>query len=68
MMVTYHHKKNIKLPALHQKNLIERIEDEKAIAKKITFLQKVVIAIICFSFVNFTLNVITLMMKILYGT
>lgn len=64
----YNKKKNIKFPALHQRNLVERMRLDQVIDKKISFLQKVVIAIICFSFINFTLNMITLYMKVMFGT
>lgn len=66
MMVTYHHKKNIKLPALHQKNIIERIEDERLIFNRIEFLKTSIMVIGGFALVNFILNMVLVTLKLLF--
>lgn len=66
MMVTYHHKKNIKLPSLHQKNLIERIEVERALTSKVEFLKTAMLVVGGFALINFILNTILVALKIAF--
>ena len=54
--LTYHPKKNIRLPGIHQKNLIDRIKNENAIDKKIKLGTKVIVAIAFFTIINFLAN------------
>ena len=62
--LTYQNKKNLKLPNLHQKTLVERLKSDGAVATKITFLTRAVIALGAFSLVNFTLNCIQIFLKL----
>lgn len=66
MLVTYHHKKNIKLPSLHQKNLIERIEVERALANRVEFLKTAMMVVGGFALINFILNMTLLALKIAF--
>jgi hypothetical protein len=56
MIITYHYKKNIKLPSLHQKNLLQRIEYEHTVSEQVTNLKLLVWGIVAFTVVNFILN------------
>lgn len=64
--VTYHPKKNIKLPSLHQKNLMERLGEDKKIAEKLKFLQIIVIVAASMSLINFSLNITLLILKMMF--
>lgn len=65
--VTYFPKKNLKLPSIHQKNLVQRIRAEEETNKKLTFLQKAVIGLGIFSITNFFLNVAMITIKLVLG-
>jgi len=65
--VTYFHKKNLKLPSIHQKNLLQRIKSEEETNKRLTFLQKAVIGLGLFSLTNFILNVTMIAIKLMLG-
>ena len=54
--LTYHHKKNLRLPSLHQKNLIDRIKEEKQLSKKIKIGTKIIIVIGIVTGINFIAN------------
>lgn len=53
------------LPELHQKSLIDRIKTDIDVAKSIKFMKIIITCIICFSVVNFTLNVTSIVLKLL---
>ena len=53
------------LPELHQKSLIDRIRTDIDVARSIKFLKIIVTCIICFSIVNFTLNITSIILKLL---
>lgn len=53
------------LPELHQKSLIDRIRTDMDVAKSIKFMKIIITCIICFSIVNFTLNMIAIILKLL---
>lgn len=59
-------KKNIKLPTLHQKNIFDRINFEKNIEGTLKFLRMGVICAISLSFINFVLNWILIVLKMIY--
>jgi hypothetical protein len=67
IFLQYFHKKNIKLPALHQKNIIERINDDKVTKEKLQFITKALIFLGCFSTINFILNVSMILIKLYMG-
>jgi hypothetical protein len=54
------------LPELHQKSLLERIKTDVKVANTLQFLKYIVIALICMSLINFTLNVTTIILKLMY--
>lgn len=64
--ISYFEKKNIKLPSIHQKNLIDRLKADQEVNKKLTFMQKSLIFLGCFSLVNFILNVSMIILKLMY--
>ena len=64
--IRYNLKKNIKLPALHQKSILQRIKDEESIKEKLKMLQIFVAVIAGFALINFTLNMIAVILKIKY--
>lgn len=61
--LTYTNKKNIKLPALHQKSLIDRLNDERTFKEKVSFISKTVIFLGAFSLINFCLNSILIILQ-----
>jgi hypothetical protein len=63
---TYKTKKTIKLPSLHQKNILDRIQTELKFDHDIKLLKKVVIGICCLSFINFALNAILIILKLMW--
>jgi len=66
MIISYHHKKNIKLPALHQKNIIERIQEERVIFNNIDLLKTAIFVIGAISVVNFILNMSLVVFELLF--
>lgn len=54
------------LPELHQKSLIDRIRTDVDVAKSIKFMKYVVIGLICMSLINFTLNITTVVLKLIF--
>lgn len=66
LSLTYSHKKNIKLPALHQKSLIDRLNEERVFKEKVSFISKAVIVLGAFSLINFCLNSILIVLKSIY--
>ena len=64
--VRYNFKKNLKLPALHQKNILQRIKEDEEVREKLKMLQTGVVIIGIFAAINFTLNMIAVILKIIY--
>lgn len=64
--VRYNLKKHTKLPALHQKSILQRIKDEEAIKEKLRTLQIFVWIIATFAVINFTLNMTAIILKMIY--
>lgn len=64
--LTYSQKKNIKLPSIHQKNMVERIKQELEVKKKMDLGFKIIITIACFSLINFTANTILIILKLMW--
>lgn len=62
----YNMKKTPKLPALHQKTIIEKIREEEAIREKLKQLQLFVTIIAIFAAINFTLNMTAVILKMIY--
>lgn len=54
------------LPELHQKSLLERIRTDFEVSKTLKFMKYVVIALICMSLINFSLNITTVVLKLMY--
>lgn len=62
----YNLKKHPKLPALHQKSILQRIKDEEAVKEKLRTLQIFVWIIATFAAINFTLNMTAIILKLIY--
>ena len=60
----YRQKRNIRLPGLHQKNLLEKMQAEQQQQQRLTFLQRVVTIIATFSMINFCLNMAQIYLKL----
>jgi hypothetical protein len=54
------------LPELHQKSLLERIRTDFEVAHTLKLMKYIVIGLIGMSVINFTLNITTVVLKILY--
>jgi hypothetical protein len=63
--ITYHHKKNIRLPVIHQKNLVDRIQEHMNFDKKIKLVSKILMIIGSLTAVNFLFNMTLLGFEIL---
>lgn len=61
----YTQKHNIKLPSLHQKNILQKIAEDNKIKKDISLLRTIVTVIATFSLINFTLNTIQVILKVM---
>ena len=73
--LTYSVKKDIKLPAVHQKNLLERIISEQEQArllqtqsKEINMIRWIVTASVTMAIINFVALCVILFLKIVYHT
>lgn len=62
--ITYSVKKSIKLPNVHQKNLLDRILSEQNMAKTVATLKTFVICAVSLGLVNFLLNVILIVLRL----
>lgn len=62
--VTYTEKKSVKLPAIHQKTLLQRIVNEQEMAKNIKKLHLFIICAISLGLINFSLNVILIILRL----
>jgi hypothetical protein len=54
------------LPELHQKSLLERIRTDFEVANTLKLMKYIVIALICMSLINFSLNITTVVLKLMY--
>jgi hypothetical protein len=63
---TYRVKKNIKLPHVHQKTLLERANAEIKIRKDVAFLQKIVWILVGIGLVNVTANIVSIVLKAIH--
>jgi hypothetical protein len=62
--VTYYEKRNLRLPAIHQKNLVQRIVSEQKIDENLSLLKKFVICALALGLINFTLNVTLIILRL----
>lgn len=65
-ILNYQFKKTIKLPSLHQKNILQRIQYETNVEKTLRFLKIFIISVALFSVINFTLNWTLIILKMIY--
>lgn len=66
LSITYQSKKDIKIPGLHQKNIIDRIEDELKVKERIKSLYVFVYILIAMSVTNMILNVALIILKMIW--
>lgn len=66
VLLTYHHKKVIRLPSLHQKNLIQRFKEEQDLKEKYGFLTKLLYVIAGITVYNFIANNLMIILKIIF--
>lgn len=62
--LTYYEKKNLRLPSIHQKNLIQRIVNEQNVEKNLGVLKMFIIAALSLGVINFSLNVILIVLRL----
>jgi hypothetical protein len=62
--ITYTEKKTIKLPSIHQKNLLDRIMNEQKLTTGIKHLRAFVMCAVGLGLVNFTLNVLLIILRL----
>lgn len=62
--VTYMEKSSIRLPSVHQKNLLQRIVSEQNLEKRMDILKYLVIGSVTLGLVNFSLNVILIVLRL----
>ena len=62
--ITYFVKKNLRLSNIHQKNLVQRIVREQQFETQMSFLTKMLYAALFLSLINFTLNVIMIVLSL----
>lgn len=65
-ILNYQYKKSIKLPSLHQKNILQRMQYETAVAKNLKSLKFFIIGVATFSVINFALNWTLIILKMMY--
>lgn len=66
IQLTYKYKSNLKLPQLHQKSLVERILQQSQMEENIKFLKNLVMIAVGISVINFSLNMILIVLKAIY--
>jgi hypothetical protein len=64
--LSYSYKKNIRFPQIHQKYLIQRMQEEQEVRKEISFIRIMVMCALAMSGINFVLNAILIILKTLY--
>lgn len=62
--ITYTEKKSIRLPAVHQKTLLQRIVNEQQMSKNLDRLKIFVICAVTLGLINFTLNVVLIVLRL----
>lgn len=62
----YSYKKNIRYPQLHQKYLVQRMQDEKEIRNVITLIKYIAAGALSLAGINFVMNTILIILKIIY--
>jgi hypothetical protein len=62
--ITYTEKKMIKLPSIHQKNLLDRIMSEQKLTTGMKHLRAFVMCAVGLGLVNFTLNVLLIILRL----
>lgn len=65
-ILNYQYKNSIKLPSLHQKNILQRIQYETNIERTLKFLKLFVIGVAAFSIINFILNWTLIILKMIH--
>lgn len=63
--LTYYEKKNLRLPSIHQKNLIQRIVNEQNVEKSLSILKLFIIGALTLGVINFTLNIVLILLRLL---
>jgi hypothetical protein len=62
--LTYYEKKNLRLPSIHQKNLIQRIVNEQNVEKSLDALKLFIIGALTLGIINFTLNIVLIVLRL----
>jgi hypothetical protein len=63
--LNYNNKKNIKLPYVHQRTLVDRMKSEHNIKTEVSSVKKLVMFAIWFGIINLFVNVLLLMLKVI---
>lgn len=63
-ILTYKEKLNIKLPAIHQKNLLQRIISDQNLEKTVKTLKMFIICAVSLGLINFVLNVTLIILRL----
>jgi hypothetical protein len=66
MSLTYRPKKQIKIPGLHQKNIMSRLEEDAKIRRNITKLYWFVASLVALSLMNMTFNITLIVLKLMW--
>ena len=64
LTITYKEKLNIKLPAIHQKNLLQRIISDQNIERTIKTLKVFIICAVSLGLINFVLNITLIILRL----
>ena len=62
--IVYQNKRNIRLPSLHQKTIIQRIAEDEKSKKKIKNITTIVFALLVFTLLNFAANALIVLLKL----
>lgn len=62
--IVYQNKRNIRLPSLHQKTIIQRIAEDEKSKKKIKNITTIVFALLGFTLLNFAANTLIVLLKL----
>ena len=62
--ITYTEKKAIRLPSIHQKNLLDRITNEQKLTTGVKTLRTFVMCAVGLGLINFTLNVLLIILRL----
>jgi hypothetical protein len=66
LKLSYFVKSSIKLPALHQKNIVERIIEDRKTREVLENLRIFIFFLMTISIINFTLNSVLIVLKMIY--